>query len=98
MCAVTHVQFTCSRILAQGQLGSLVMCPSFCTPLLRVSPFGIWHDSIFKSINYSGLRNFSSPFHNGFSALLALASIFFNMASTSGLQFGPPISSSLHIL
>jgi hypothetical protein len=41
--------------------------------------------------------NFSSPFHTRFPGWLFSRSSFFSISSTSLLQYGPPISSGLHI-
>lgn len=50
MCAVTYMQFTCSAVFAEGYFFSLVVSPSFCTALLRVPAFRIWHINDFLNI------------------------------------------------
>lgn len=100
VCAVTHVHFAGSRILAKGHFFCLVMCSSLCTPLLGMSSFGIRHNLILclSVKNYlSRSLNFSSPFHSGLEFFLTPLPRFSSIASTSLLQDGPPISSGPHI-
>ena len=52
MCAMANVHFTGSAVLAQRDLLSFVVRPSFCAALLGMSSFRIWHiSSIFKVTN-----------------------------------------------
>ena len=52
MGAVAYMDLARSAIFAQRYFLRLIMRPSFCTPLLGMSPFGIWHiTSIFSNQN-----------------------------------------------
>ena len=58
------------------------------------------HHSPFQLFSLSPrFLNFSRPFHKGLAGAASVPrSSFFSISSTSLLQWGPPISSSLHIL
>ena len=47
MGAMANMDLACYTVFAEGKFFSLIMCTSFCTTLLGMSPFWIWHVIIF---------------------------------------------------